>query len=88
MVPQIRPGPYPVVARFGHERNRISKKTKRYKHKHSKGRADFLDLRWAPLAAPPAPPLARSARRGGLAPIQEIHAELRKYMFMALCFFF
>eukprot|EP00959_Pyramimonas_sp_CCMP1952_P073589 1538029-Pyramimonas_sp.AAC.1 len=33
--------------------------------------ADFLDRRWSPLAAPPAPFLARSARQGGdSAPIQ------------------
>ncbi|CAK0801164.1 unnamed protein product [Prorocentrum cordatum] len=33
----------------------------------SQVRADFLvDRRWTPLTAPPAPPLARSARQGGV----------------------
>ena len=61
-----------------------SGKRKRHKHKLSEVRADFLDRRQAPLAAPPAPPLARSARQGvgGPAPIQEIRADLRKFMFM------
>eukprot|EP00959_Pyramimonas_sp_CCMP1952_P253516 5297058-Pyramimonas_sp.AAC.1 len=35
------------------------------KHEISEVRADFSDPRWDPLAAPPAPPLARSARQGG-----------------------
>ena len=41
-----------------------------------------MDLRWGPRAAPPAPLLER-AREGGPAPIQEIRADLRKFMFMA-----
>ena len=41
------------------------KKKNPHKHQLSEVRADFLDRRWAPLAAPPAPPLARSARQGG-----------------------
>ncbi|CAK0883605.1 unnamed protein product [Prorocentrum cordatum] len=35
------------------------------KHRLSQVRADFLGRRWAPVAAPPVPPLARSARQGG-----------------------
>ena len=42
-----------------------SDKKKRHKQKLSEVRADFLDLRWTPLAAPLAPPLARGARQGG-----------------------
>ena len=40
-------------------------KQKPHKHELSEVRADFVDRRWIPLAAPPAPPLARSARQGG-----------------------
>ena len=55
------------------------------KHKLSEVRADFLDRRWTPL------PGARSAPGaalevppgGGPAPIQEIRADLRTFMFIA-----
>ena len=60
---------------------------KPHKHKLSEVRVDFLDWRWTPLAAPPAPPLARSARQGGgSAPIQEIRADIGQFMFMWISF--
>ena len=62
-----------------------SKKKKRQKHNLSEVRADFLDLRWAPLAAPPPPPLARQG--GGPAPIREICADLQEFVIMPLISF-
>eukprot|EP00959_Pyramimonas_sp_CCMP1952_P282513 5904972-Pyramimonas_sp.AAC.1 len=52
-------------------------------HKLCEAAADFWDRRWAILAAPLSPPLARPARQGGgPAPIQEIRGDLRKFTFM------
>ncbi|CAK0866421.1 unnamed protein product, partial [Prorocentrum cordatum] len=47
------------------ERSMYRTVEKRHKDRLSAFRADFLDPRWSPRAAPVAPPLARSARQGG-----------------------
>eukprot|EP00959_Pyramimonas_sp_CCMP1952_P471326 9498234-Pyramimonas_sp.AAC.1 len=44
----------------------LSKNNKKHKHALSELRVHFLDGRWTPTpAAPPRPPMARSARQGG-----------------------
>ncbi|CAK0812959.1 unnamed protein product, partial [Prorocentrum cordatum] len=62
---------------------------KNKRHQLPEIRADFVDLRWSPLALLLAPPLAPSARQGGGGPvqIQEIHADLRQLLLLLFLFF-